>query len=164
MSTLQQIIADIEAGKVTSPETQFVEKTASTETPVTSELNELRNFTVTLDEQARKYAHVIAEELTKIAVGVTGMTPNPASVPDNPAVQVSNGEGREADVAKVEAIIKKLTLGGEAKVNPTGVIHENNQPVATTQPIVVDEHPVAADVKQANADIVEALYNHYFVA
>jgi len=163
MSTLDQIIADIESGKVNTPETQFVEKVASTtENQVNEELLELRKFAASIDEQARKFAQVYADELSKIAVGVGPMTPNTGAVPDNPAVQVSNADAREADVAKVESIIKKLTLGGEAKVNPAGVIHENNTPVASTQPIVVDEHPVSADVKKANAQVIEALYNKYF--
>ena len=36
------------------------------------------------------------------------------------------------------------------------------QPVEQTEPIVVDEHPVAADVKKADAEIITALYEKYF--
>ena len=63
---------------------------------------------------------------------------------------------------KVEGIIKKLTLGGENKMDPSGAIHVQNSPADSTQPVVVDETPVAADVKQANAEIIEALYQKYF--
>lgn len=162
-NTLEQIIADLEAGNAPATEPQVVEKTAeATVENQDNELVELRKLAASLDEQGRKFAHSFVDEINKLAVGVSELTPNTAAVPDNPAVQVSNAEVHEADTAKVESIIKKLTLGGEAKVNPAGVIHENNTPVAATQPIVTDEHPVAADVKKADADIISALYERYF--
>lgn len=165
-NTLDQIIADIEAGRVVSPEASVVEKVASAsvqaENQGNTELDELRKFASDLDAQARQFARSYWDELQKIAVEVGPMTPNTGAMPENPAVQLSNGDVRQEDVAKVEAIVKKLTLGGEAKVNPAGAIHEQNIPVASTQPIAVDESPVAADMKKADAEILTSLYNKYF--
>jgi len=162
-NTLEQIIYDLENGTTPAAEPKVVEKTAeATVETQDNELVELRKLAASLDEQGRKFAQSFIGEIQKLAVGVSELTPNTAAVPDNPAVQVSNAEVHEADTAKVESIIKKLTLGGEAKVNPAGVIHENDTPVAATQPIAPDEHPVAADVKQANADIIETLYAKHF--
>lgn len=162
-NTLEQIIADIEAGNKPSVEAQVVEKVASApETQENEELVELRKLASSLDEQGRELARSFVDELNKLAVGVSEMTPNTAAVPENPAVQVSNDEAHLQDTAQVESIIKGLTQGGEKKVSPAGVIQVNGQPVGGTQPIVVDEHPVAADVKQANAEIIDALYAKYF--
>ena len=162
-NTLEQIIADLEAGNAPATEPQVVEKTAeATVENQANELVELRKLAASLDEQGRVFAHSFVDEINKLAVGVSELTPNTAAVPDNPAVQVSNAEVHEADTAKVESIIKKLTLGGEAKVNPAGVIHENDMPVAATQPIVTDEHPIAADVKKADAEIITALYERFY--
>lgn len=163
--TLEKIIADLEAGNAPATEPTVVEKTAeatTVENQDNNELVELRKLAASLDEQGRTFARSFVDEIQKLAVGVSELTPNTAAVPENPAVQLSNDEVHPADTAKVEAIIKKLTLGGEAKVNPSGVIHENNAPVAATQPIATDEHPVAADVKKADAEIVNALYERYF--
>jgi hypothetical protein len=163
-NTLEQIIADLEGGLTPVAEPKVVEKTAAAPTVENqdNELVELRKLAASLDEQGRVFAHSFMDEIQKLAVGVSELTPNTAAVPENPAVQVSNAEVHEADTAKVESIIKKLTLGGEAKVNPAGVIHENDTPVAATQPIAPDEHPVAADVKKADAEIITALYDRYF--
>ena len=163
-NTLEQIIADIEAGKQPAVEAQVVEKNASApaENQESQELVELRKLAASIDEQGRGLARSFVDELNKLAVGVSELTPNTAAVPDNPAVQVSNDEAHLQDTAKVESIIKKLTSGGEAKVNPAGVIQVNGQPVEQTEPIVVDEHPVAADVKKADAEIITALYEKYF--
>lgn len=167
--SLDEIIADLEAGRSYSAESQMVEKVASApETQGNTELDDLRKLASSIDEQGRELARSFVDELNKlsnlnkIAVGVSEMTPNTAAVPANPAVQVSTDEAHLQDTAQVDAIIKKLTLGGEQKMSPAGVIHENNQPVAGTQPIAVDEHPVAADVKKANAEIIEALFAKYY--
>lgn len=166
-NTLDKIIADLEAGRTPSAEAQLVEKVAgqSTENQVSDELVELRKLASDITEQAHKFAEGFVEklsELTKSAVGVTGITPNTAAVPDHPAVQVSTEDAHLEDVAKVEAIIKKLTLGGEAKFNPSGAIYEQNVPVAASQPIIVDEHPVAYDYKKADAEIITKLYEKYW--
>jgi len=162
-STLDQIIADLEKQAQAPDPAVETEKTAENQAAQT-EMDELRKLATDLDAQGRAIARGFMSELQKEAVGVSELTPNTAAVPDNPAVQVGEQDVRLSDVSKVESIIKKLTLGGEAKVNPAGVIHENNQPVAATQPIVVDEVPVAADVKKANAEIVEHLFNKYFAS
>lgn len=160
-NTLEAIIAELEKTAQT-PETPATPVAETPAQPKNDELTELRKLAADLDAQGRQIARGFLDEIQKVAVGVDGMTPNTAAVPENPAVQVSNQDVRLEDTAKVEAIIKKLTLGGEAKVNPAGVIHEQNTPVAPTQPIVVDETPVAADVKQASAEIIEKLYKIYF--
>jgi hypothetical protein len=152
--TLEQILSTFEQGN--QPDQTKV-ASAEVNTP------DFRKLAADLDAEGRQMAHGFIDELSKLAVGVSELTPNTAAVPDNPAIQVSNADAHEGDVAKVEAIVKKLTLGGEQKVNPSGVIHEQNTPVAATDPIVVDEHPVAADVaKQAAADIIGRLYEKYF--
>ena len=166
MNTLDQLLNDMQS--LTSPEAQFAEKVAEAqvETQV-DETAELRKIAADVYAQGeafgRGFINALNEAaLEKTAVTVTGMTPNTASVPENPAIQVSNGEVHEADTAQVEGVIKKLTLGGEAKLNPAGALHVNNQPVAATQPIAADEHPIAADVKTAAAQIIDALYEKYF--
>lgn len=174
-TTLDQIIKELE----TAASAPAAEKTASaaqtTAAPAASttaspELDAMQKRAADLDSEGRIIARAFVDEIQKIAVEVTGITPNTGAVPSNPAVQVSNDGEHEADVAKVEAIIKKLTLGGEAKVNPTGAIFENNMPVATTQPIVVDEHPIAADAAKASEEksataseeILNTLYDKWF--
>jgi hypothetical protein len=162
--TLDELISSLEPQEKTAEAQLTQQITAPAEQTQGSENTELRKIAEEVDMQARAFARSFADELQKIAVGVSELTPNTAAVPANPAVQVSTEEAHEADTAKVEAIIKKLTMGGEAKVNPAGYIAVNGQPVESTQPIAQDEHPVAADVKQADADVLNALYAKYFVA
>lgn len=163
-NTLEQIIADLE--KTAAAPAAIAEPVVVAETPVavveTDEVASLQKVAEFEDMKGRIQARAFVDEIQKIAVTVTGLTPNTGAVPANPAVQVSNSDAHEADVAKVESIIKKLTMGGEAKVNPAGAVHEQNVPVAGAQPIAVDEHPVAADAKTASEEIMTALYDKWF--
>lgn len=159
-NTLEQIIADLE--KTAAAPADF-----AVETPETlvenNEVAELQKIAEIEDMKGRIQARAFVDEIQKIAVTVTGLTPNTGAVPANPAVQVSNMDAHEADVQQVEAIIKKLTMGGEQKMSPAGAIHEQNVPVAATQPIAIDEHPVAADAqKTAGEEIMSALYDKWF--
>ena len=160
-NTLEQIIADLEKTASAEPEVE-----GSVETPetvvVTDEVAELQKIAELEDMKGRIQARGFVDEIQKIAVTVTGMTPNTGAIPANPAVQIATSDAHEADVSKVESIIKKLTLGGEQKMSPSGVIHENNIPVAATQPIAIDEHPVAADAKTASEEIISSLYDKWF--
>lgn len=164
-NTLEEIIADLEGKK--APEAQMAEKLAEANVENQGdELNELRKLASDLDAQGRAIARGFMAQLAefqKVAVDTNGMTPNPSAVPDNPAVQVSTGEAHEADTAKVQAILAKLTQGLHGK-GPQGAIHVGgNQPVEAVDPIVVDEHPVAADVaKHASEDVISTLYSKYF--
>jgi hypothetical protein len=168
-NTLEQIIADLEAGNAPAEPT-VVEKTAAA--PVETqdnELVELRKLAASLDEQGRKFAHSFVDEINKLAVGVSELTPNTAQIPFNPAVQVGTHDIRLQDTSKVQAIIQKLT-DGERAGTPSGVIHENNTPVARTEPVARDENPLAADAgalneestHKADAEIITALYDRYF--
>lgn len=137
------------------------EKTASSESQVGGD--ELRKEAAEYDAIGRIMAQSFSDELQKIAVGLTGVTPNTAQEGGNPAVQVSNGEVAEENVSKAVSIIKKLTAGAEA-AGPSGLISEQSVPVSGAQPTVVaNEKPVAADVnKTAAAAILGELYNRVF--
>lgn len=162
--TLDQIIKDLEAA-VPAEKTAAAFAAETTAAPVVTtdtELEDMQKKAADADAEGRIIARAFVDEIQKIAVEVTGLTPNTAAVPENPAVQVSTEDAHLEDVSKVEAIIKKLTMGGEAKVNPAGAIHEQNVPVEGSQPIAVDEHPIAADAKMASNDVLEALYTKWF--
>ena len=163
-NTLEQIIADLEKTAAPAQPVQEAEKVAETSTPTqdANEIDGLRKFAADLYAQGQVMAQGFMDQLNKVAVGPAVMTPNTAQVPANPAVQVATQDVRLEDVSKVEGIIKKLTMGGENKMDPSGAIHVQNSPADSTQPVAVDETPVAADVKQANAEIIEALYQKYF--
>lgn len=120
-NTLDQIIADLEkTASAPAPVVAAEPVVAAVEPTVTPvENNEelaMQEKVAELDAEGRIIARGFMDEIQKIAVEVTGMTPNTGAVPANPAVQVSNTDAHEADVQKVESLIKKLTLGGEAKV------------------------------------------------
>lgn len=160
-NTLQEIIAELE--KVASPaETpapaQPVE--APVETPA-DENDELRKMAEEYDAAGRIMARAFADELEKIAVGATGVTPNTAAVPDNPAVQLSNQDVNLGEVAQVVGVIKEQTMGAEAKNTPQGQVQADPKVTSPAGPSEVP--PVAADAgKVASADVVERLWKHYF--
>jgi hypothetical protein len=171
-NTLDQIIADLEAGKAPSAEAQVVEKVASSSTDAnqeSQELTQLRKLAESIDEQGREFARSFVDELNKLAVGVSELTPNTAAIPFNPAVQVGTHDIRLEDTAKVQAIIQKLT-DGERAAHPDGYIAENNEIVARTEQVAKDEDHKAADTgtlnedltHKASAEIVESLYQKYF--
>jgi hypothetical protein len=115
-------------------------------------------------------ARAFADELEKIAVGVTGVTPNTAAEGDNPAVQVSNADVNVPEVQKVVGVIKEQTMGAEAKMTPQGQVQAD--PKVTVPGAPMENPPVAADAKgaaeeaaaakQASVEVVERLWKHYF--
>lgn len=171
MFKLADILKNLES---TSPEDTFVKKLAGLEesapvaepTPVaqtSEEVNDLKKQAEEADGIGRVMARSFMDELQKIAVGVTSLTPNPDAVHENPAVVMPNVDIHEADVKKVQAIIQQLTAGERMK-GPQGYVQVNGAPAETTQPVAVDETPIAYDVhkKAANAEIIENLYARYF--
>ena len=144
----------------TEEKTEEGEKTAEEKTEEkseeVSEEDQLKKEAEEYDAAGRIIARAFADELEKISVTVTGMTPNTGAVPDNPALQVSNEEVHEGDVAKVQAILNKLTMGLNAK-GPAGAVHEQNVPVAPVQSVAVDEKPVAADVRKVAQKLLDKM-------
>jgi hypothetical protein len=178
-------LADILKGlEAKTPEDQFVQKLAGIGEPSAPEVNtptvtpavaaadpvvtppappavdEIKKQAEEADDVGRIMARAFHDELQKIAVGVVGMTPNPDAIPANPAVTLPSVDIHEADIKKVQAIIQQLTAG-ERMHGPQGYVQVNGQPAAATQPVVVDETPIAAD-KKANAEVIEKLYERYF--
>ena len=158
--SLKEIIESLE--KTAAAPEASVEKVAEVpvETPV-DENDELRKLAEEYDAAGRIMAIAFADELQKIAVGITGMTPNTAAEGDNPAVQLSNADVNLGEVAQVVGAIKEQTLGAEAKMTPQGQVQV--EPKVTTPAAGMEVPPVAADAgKVASADVVERLWNHYF--
>jgi hypothetical protein len=130
------------------------------ETQKTAE--DMKKLAEEADGVGRIMAHSFMDELQKLAVGVVGMTPNPDAIPANPAVQVSNQDVHEADVAKVQSIIQALTQGERAHA-VQGYVQVNGQPAGPTEPVNQDPAPLAYDAaKAANAEVIENLYARYF--
>ena len=191
MFKLAEILKNLESS---SPEDTFIKKLAGVEESATpapvaeptpaaapapaavdtqKTAEELKKVAEEADGVGRIMAHSFMDELQKLAVGVTGLTPNPDAIPANPAVQLSNQDIHEADVAKVQAIIQALTQGERAHA-VKGYVQVNGQPAGDTQPVAVDETPIAYDhakaapiaydyAKAANAEVIENLYKKYFV-
>jgi hypothetical protein len=134
--------------------------------PVVDENAELQKIAAEMDEAGRIIARAFYDELTKIAVGTVGMTPNPDAIPANPGVMVAKVDVKEQDIAKVQQIIQQLTAGERAK-GPEGFIQVNGQPVAATEP-VNDAATAAASPnvqpgqKTASADVIEKIYSRFF--
>lgn len=121
---------------------------------------DLKKIAEEADGVGRIMAHSFMDELQKLAVGVVGLTPNPDAIPQNPAVQLSSQDIREADVMKVQKIIQNLTQGERAHA-VTGYVQVNGQPMGGVQPVAQDEAPIAFD-KKGSDEIVEKLYGKYF--
>jgi hypothetical protein len=144
----------------TTPAVVPVEPVA-VELPKTAE-TDMKKLAEEADGVGRIMAHSFMDELQKLAVGVVGLTPNPDAIPANPAVQVSNQDVHEADVAKVQSIIQALTQGERAH-GVQGYIQVNGQPAGPTEPVNQDPAPIAYDAaKAANATVIENLYARYF--
>lgn len=170
-NTLQEIIAELEKQGSPTDESQasVTPAEAPVETPV-DENDELRKVAEEYDAAGRIMARAFADELEKIAVGVTGVTPNTAAEGDNPAVQVSNSDINVPDVQKVVGAIKEQTQGAEAKMTPAGQVQVD--PKVTVPAAPAENPPVAADAKtaaeetaaakQASTEVVERLWKHYF--
>ena len=176
MFKLADILNNLESN---SPEDTFIKKLAGvgneptpvveptpTVEPVAVETQKTAEDMKKLAEEAdgvgRIMAHSFMDELQKLAVGVVGMTPNPDAIPANPAVQVSNQDVHEADVAKVQSIIQALTQGERAHA-VQGYVQVNGQPAGPTEPVNQDPAPLAYDAaKAANAEVIENLYARYF--
>ena len=163
-ATLQEIIEQLE--KTAAPVAETPAPAENTEVPVEPQVDEnaeLRKLAEEYDAAGRIMAIAFADELQKIAVGVTGVTPNTAAEGDNPAVQLSNADVNLGEVAQVVGAIKQQTLGAEAKMTPQGQVTVEPKQITPAGPSEVP--PVAADAgKVASADVVEKLWNHYFGA
>jgi predicted RNA-binding protein len=160
-NTLQDIIAELEKVATSPVETPASEQ--PTEVPVENQVNEndeLRKLAEEYDAAGRIMARAFASELEKIAVGATGVTPNTAAEGDNPAVQVSNSDVNLANVQQVVGVLKATTMGAEAKNTSQGQLQVDSMNTVATTPM--ENPPVAADIKQASADVVERLWQHYF--
>lgn len=165
--TLQEIIDQLE--KTAAPVESAVEPTTqNTEIVSVDEDAEFRKIAEEYDAAGRIMARAFADEMNKIAVGVTGITPNTAAVPDNPAVQLSNEDVNLPEVAQVVNTIREQTQGAEAKMTPAGQVQV--EPKVTTGAGPSEQKPVAADMRSAQEDaaaaktaqVVERLWNHYF--
>jgi hypothetical protein len=110
-----------------------------------------------------------------MAVGDVGITPNPAAVGDNPAVQLSNqgGVGIEA-TAPADAVIQQLT-GSVQAGGPQGTIGIQGGGLQGVKGVATDDKaPVAADVakaqeragadKMASDTVVNTLFKKYVEA
>jgi len=130
-----------------------------------SEDTELRKLAEEYDAAGRIMAAAFADELQKIAVGVTGVTPNTAAVPENPAVQVSDQDIQLANVGAVVGQLRALTQGAEADLSPAGKVEVSGGHIVMPTPASVAENPpVAADMapeKKASA-AVDVLYSYFF--
>jgi len=158
-NTLSEIIEQLEKVATTPVETPAEPTVVPVENQV-NENDELRKLAEEYDAAGRIMATAFVDELQKLAVGVTGVTPNTAAEGDNPAVQVSNADVNLGEVAKVVGVIREQTLGAEAKMSPAGQVQSD--PKVTVPGAPVENPPVAADVKTASTEVVERLWNHYF--
>lgn len=163
--TLQEIIEQLE--KTAAP----VETDSALEVPETIQVDddaEFRKIAEEYDAAGRIMARAFADEMNKIAVGVTGVTPNTAAVPDNPAVQLSNEDVNLPEVAQVVGAVREMTQGAEAKMSPAGQVTVASQVVTPAGPS--EQKPVAADMRSAQedavaekqAEVVNRLWQHYF--
>lgn len=169
-NTLSEIIAELEKVAAPAETPASTEQTAAPVETQVDENDELRKLAEEYDAAGRIMARAFADELEKIAVGATGVTPNTAAEGDNPAVQVSNSDVNLGEVAKVVGVIKEQTLGAEAKNTAAGQVQADPKVTAPTAP--TENPPVAADAKgaaedaaaakQASAEVVERLWKHYF--
>lgn len=132
---------------VETPEKPVVTTTEKNAEP---EGDDLQKKAAEVDDQGRIMARAFFDELNKIAVGDVGITPNPAAVPDNPGIQLSNQGGvGAAAYGPADAVIQQLTASAQVG-GPQGTIGVQG---GAMQPIPgvagVDEHPVAADAAKA---------------
>lgn len=161
-NTLQDIIEQLE--KTATP-TETPASVEGTQAPVATPVDEdagLRKQAEEFEAAGIIMARAFANELEKIAVGATGVTPNTAAEGDNPAVQVSNADVNLAEVGKVVGVIREQTGGAEAKNSPAGQVQAD--PKVTVPAAGMENPPVAADVKQSssNEEVVRHLWEYYF--
>ena len=176
---LQEVIDNLESQ--TDPADNFFAKLASDENQevvdeVTSDI-EASEYT---DEEQEKIAEAfelgqlaaqsVSDDLEKIAVGKTGMTPE-TGAPMNPAIAMAtnNADVNPQVLAQVMALINQAASG----IGQTGSLAHGSvggQGAAAAQaPAVTDAYPIASDaigtpgrVKTAADYVVGGLYGLYF--
>lgn len=173
-NTLKEVIDALE--KVAAPTAESTPATPAA-APVEPQVNEkdaeLRKLAEEYDAAGRIMAFAFADELQKIAVGVTGVTPNTAAVPENPTVQVSDEDIQLGNVQAVVGQLRAVTQGAEAKMTPAGKVEANTVTSVSATPASVAENPPvaydaakaqeeAAAAKQASSAVVGKLYEHFF--
>lgn len=172
--TLEQIIAELEKqAEVPTPAEDLATTEEESFENQVDENDELREKVAEYDAAGRIMARGFYDEWQKLAVGVVGMTPNTGEEGDNPAVQLSNGEIQQGEVAQVVGTLRQMTQGAEANMSPGGKIENQlTGQVSPTSPSVQHNPSVAADVKKqqelavaektSSAEVVGRLFDHYF--
>jgi hypothetical protein len=126
-------------------------------------------------EEGQIMAHAFYEELEKIAVGDSPVTPNTGAVKDRDKINhVDTGEIKQEEVDKVNAILAQLYGPVRAGVGeiatPAGVVDVPGRPPVDEKPLPADamkqqaqQVAVAQEMNKAAAnEILTNLYNRYF--
>jgi hypothetical protein len=154
LETLQKVASAPEATPATLAP-------APAENQVSNEDAELRKIAEEYDAAGRIMARGFTDELQKIAVGATGITPNTAAIPENPAVQVTDGYVQLPEVDAVVNTLRQMTQGAEARFSSEGKVEvAPHTTMPTGASVSSDPKGLAADAAKAQEAAVAERVTH----